>query len=213
MSIIKVENISKTYKNETVLNDISLNFEKGKIHGIIGKNGSGKTLLFKVICGYVRPTKGSVTVNNKKIGIDCDFADNIGVILEVPGFLPYYSGYKNLNSLASIKKIISKDKIFDAMNKVGLDPNSKKPVGKYSLGMNQRLGIAQAIMEDPDILILDEPFNSLDKQGVIDIKKLLMDFRNEGKTLLISSHHQIDIDELCDTVHEMDSGNLINMNK
>ncbi len=208
MSIIRVENVYKKYKNEMVLNDINIAFEAGKIHGIVGNNGSGKTLLFKVICGYIRATEGSVIVNDKVIGTDCDFAENIGVILEVPGFLPYYSGYKNLQSLASIKNIISKDEIHTAMLKVGLDPNSKKSVGKYSLGMNQRLGIAQAIMEDPDILILDEPFNSLDKQGVLEIKKLFKGFREEGKTLLVSSHHQIDIDELCDTVCSMDKGKL-----
>lgn len=205
-NIIKITNLTKTFKTETVLKDISLCFEKGKIHGIIGRNGSGKTLLFKSICGFIPPTKGSISVDDKIIGKDIDIPDNVGIIIENPGFLPNYSGFKNLCLLACINNKISKEKIKVTIKKVGLDPGSKKHVSKYSLGMRQRLGIAQAIMEDPDILILDEPMNGLDNSGVKDIRNIIKGLREEGKTILLASHNSEDIKELCDTVYEMDAG-------
>lgn len=205
-NIIKITNLTKTFKTETVLKDVSLCFEKGKIHGIIGRNGSGKTLLFKSICGFIPPTKGSISVDGKIIGKDIDIPDNVGIIIENPGFLPNYSGFKNLCLLACINNKISKEKIKVTIKKVGLDPDSKKHVSKYSLGMRQRLGIAQAIMEDPDILILDEPMNGLDNSGVKDIRNIIKGLREEGKTILLASHNSEDIKELCDTVYEMDAG-------
>lgn len=207
-NIITVKNVSKRFKEETVLKNVTINFEKGKIHGIIGRNGSGKTMLFKCICGFVSPTEGEIFVNGKKIGKDTDIPDHVGIIIETPGFLLNYSGYGNLRLLASINHKIKKEDIRKAIKKVGLDPDSKKHVGKYSLGMRQRLGIAQAIMEDPEILIFDEPMNGLDHSGVREIRDILKGLKNEGKTILLASHNSEDIKELCDTVCEMDAGIL-----
>ena len=167
-SIIKVDKVIKKFGSDIALNNVSIEFERGKIYGIVGRNGSGKTVLFKTIIGFLKPDSGRVIVDGKEVGKDTDFADHIGIIIETPGFLNSYNGYKNLEYLASIKNIIGKKEIMESMERVGLDPHSKKKVGKYSLGMRQRLGIAQAIMENPDILILDEPMNGLDNQGVED---------------------------------------------
>lgn len=207
-NVIVVEEVSKSYKGISVLDHVNISFEKGKIHGIIGRNGSGKTVFIKVICGLVRPDEGHVSVNGKEIGKDADFPESIGVIIEAPGFLPNLSAYRNLDYLASLKGVIGKEEIRNAMSLVGLDPDDRKHVGKFSLGMKQRLGIAQAIMENPDILILDEPMNALDKSGVAEIRELLLRLKAEGKTILIVSHNAEDIRMLCDTVHEMDGGKL-----
>ena len=205
-AVIEVQNLSKSFGEEQVLKGVSRDFEIGKIHGIVGNNGSGKTVLMKCICGFLRPNGGRVLVNGKEVGRDMDFPDDLGIIIETPGFLPNLSGIKNLQILASLKKRASIDVIREVIQKVGLDPDSRKPVGKYSLGMRQRLGLAQALMEDPSILILDEPLNGLDKHGVVQIRELIKSLRTEGKTILLASHNQMDIDELCDTVCEMDGG-------
>lgn len=207
-NIIKVRKLNLVLNKEPILKDVSISFEKGKIHGVVGKNGSGKTMLFKCICGFIVPTNGEITVQGKRVGKDCDFPEDIGVIIEHPGFIPYYTGYKNLKLLAALRGKIGKEEIIESIRKVGLDPDNKKPVRKYSLGMRQRLGIAQAIMEKPSLLILDEPMNGLDKTGIQDMRNLLKSFRYEGKTILISSHNHEDIDVLCDTVCEMDLGVL-----
>lgn len=207
---IEVKDVNKKFGDTTVLSNISLSLEKGKIHGLIGRNGSGKTMLLKCICGFVPPTSGTITVNGQRIGKDCDVPDSVGIIIEAPGFLPNYDGYTNLKFLAMIKNRISKEHIIEVIKQVGLDPKSKKHVGKYSLGMRQRLGLAQALMENPDILILDEPMNGLDNQGVDDIRKLLLGLREQGKTIVIASHGKEDIEILCDTVHELDHGQVIN---
>lgn len=206
--MINVNNINLTLGKTEILKNIKIDFEKGKIHGLIGRNGSGKTMLMKCICGFIKPTSGEITVKGKRIGIDCDFPDSTGIIIETPGFIPYYSGYKNLKLLADLNRKISKDKIKESMKQVGLDPKLKRNVKKYSLGMRQRLGFAQAIMENPDLLILDEPMNGLDKDGVNDMRKYLLDLKAQGKTVLIASHSAEDIEVLCDTVCEMDKGIL-----
>lgn len=206
---IYVEDAVKVYGTQTVLDHVSLQVREGSICGIVGRNGSGKTVLFKSICGFTRLTSGTVRVNGQVIGKDADMAQNIGFIIENPGFLPNYNGFRNLKFLAMLHNTISDHQIRDVIVRVGLDPDSKKKVGKYSLGMRQRLGIAQAIMENPDILVLDEPMNGLDKHGVEDVRKLLMDLKEEGKTILIASHNPLDIEILCDEVHEMDAGVLI----
>ncbi len=205
---IRVENVTKKFGDMTALERVNITFEAGKIYGITGRNGSGKTVLFKIIVGYLKPTGGRVIVGDKEIGKDIDFADNMGIIIENPGFLNRYSGYKNLEYLASIRKLIGKEEIRESMERVGLDPDSKKKVGKYSLGMKQRLGIAQAIMENPDILILDEPMNGLDNQGVEDVRSILLGLKEEGKTIILASHDKEDIEILCDKVYEMDHGRL-----
>ena len=205
---IEVQNVVKRFRDQVVLKNVSISFEKGQIHGIVGRNGSGKTVLFKCICGLMHPEEGVIFVNGKRVGRDVDMPEDIGAIIEAPGFLPNYSGYKNLRFLANIRRKIGKEEILNVLKTVGLDPESRKHVGKYSLGMRQRLGIAQAIMEDPEILILDEPMNGLDNAGVQDIRALLLELKAQGKTILLASHNHEDIAALCDTVHEMDGGVL-----
>ena len=204
--VIRVEGVYKRFGTDTVLKDVSRSFERGRIHGIVGNNGSGKTVLMKCICGFLIPTEGEVIVNGKRVGKDVDFPPGLGLIIETPGFLPNMTGVKNLEILASLNKKIGLEEIAAAIRRVGLDPLMKKPVGKYSLGMRQRLGIAQAIMEDPTLLILDEPLNGLDKHGVREMRQLIKGLKEQGKTILLASHNQGDIDELCDTVCEMDAG-------
>jgi ABC-2 type transport system ATP-binding protein len=205
---IHIDHVNKDFGPEHVLRDVCHDFEEGKIHGIVGNNGSGKTVLMKCICGFLLPTKGKVFVHNKQVGKDVDFPESLGLIIETPGFLPGLTGKKNLKILASLRGKIDATTIGEAMKRVGLDPHMKKPVNKYSLGMRQRLGIAQAIMENPRLLILDEPFNGLDKQGVLHMRELILSLRNQGKTIILASHNAQDIEVLCDTVCEMDSGVL-----
>jgi ABC-2 type transport system ATP-binding protein len=204
--VIRVEGVYKRFGTDTVLKDVSRSFERGRIHGIVGNNGSGKTVLMKCICGFLIPDGGSITVNGERVGVDVDFPRDMGLIIETPGFLPNVTGLKNLEILASLNKKIGLEGIAAAIRRVGLDPLMKKPVGKYSLGMRQRLGIAQAIMENPSLLILDEPLNGLDKHGVMEMRQLIKGLKEQGKTILLASHNQGDIDELCDTVCEMDAG-------
>ena len=208
MSVIEVKNVTKKWGNNTVLNSVNLTAERSEIIGIIGYNGSGKTVLMKCICGFITPDSGEITVSGKRVGRDIDIPKNIGLIIETPGFLPNFSGFSNLWQLAKIRGKICKNDVREVMEKVGLNPNDKKHVGKYSLGMRQRLGIAQAIMENPDILILDEPMNGLDKNGVNDMRELLLRLKSDGKTMIVASHNSADIDILCDRVFEIEKGNL-----
>ena len=205
---ISVQHVFKDFKGEQVLSDVHHDFEAGLIHGIVGNNGSGKPVLMKCICGFLFPTSGKIFVDYEQVGKDMDFPEDLGLIIETPGFLPQYSGMKNLEILASLKNKIGRKDIAETIRRVGLDPTMKKPVGKYSLGMRQRLGIAQAIMESPSLLILDEPLNGLDKHGVQEMRSLIKGLRDEGRTILLASHNAQDIDELCDTVCEMDAGVL-----
>lgn len=205
---IVLEGVCKSFNNDLVLRNIYRKFESGKIHGIVGNNGSGKTVLMKCMCGFLLPDCGRVLVNNIEIGNGTDFPDDLGIIIETPGFLANRSGFENLLLLASLRKRIGKEEIRYAMQQVGLDPDLKKSVSKYSLGMKQRLGIAQAIMENPNLLILDEPFNGLDKLAVAQMRNIIKSLRDNGKTVILSSHNQDDIDELCDTVCEMDGGKM-----
>ena len=205
---IIVDHVTKQFGSEVVLKDVSLTLEAGKIHGIIGRNGSGKTVLMKCICGFLQPTSGSVKVFDKAIGHDCDFAQDTGMLIETPGFLPHETGLNNLLWLARLGKGASKDRVRQLIEQVGLDPSLKKTVSQYSLGMRQRLGIAQTLLDDPSLMILDEPMNGLDKNGVRSIRDLLLDLKSQGKTILLASHFAQDIDELCDTVCEMDQGVL-----
>ena len=208
MDMITVNNVNLTLSKNHILKDVSVSFEAGKIHGLIGRNGSGKTMLMKCICGFVGVTDGEVFVDGKRVGKDVDFPDDMGIIIETPGFIPYYSGFKNLKLIAGLNHKIDKDKISETMRQVGLDPKLKRHVRKYSLGMRQRLGLAQAMMEEPKILIMDEPFNGLDKEGVEEMREYLLGYRQQGKTILLSSHSAEDISALCDTVCEMEKGRL-----
>lgn len=203
---IEIQELVKTFGQDTVLKGVSRNFERGRIHGVVGNNGSGKTVMFKCVCGFLMPTSGRVFVDGKQIGKDVDFPSDIGIIIESPGFLPQLSGLKNLEILAGLKRKISLKQIADTIRRVGLDPMSPKPVGKYSLGMRQRLGIAQAIMEEPSLMILDEPMNGLDKHGVAEMRELFKSLATDGRTILLASHNIQDIEALCDTICEMDAG-------
>ena len=203
---ICVENVTKAFGNQEVLKTICVKFEMGKIYGIVGRNGSGKTVLLKCICGLLYPSTGTVTVGGKVVGKDVDYPENIGFIIETPGFLPRYSGLKNLKYLASIRRKVKEDEIRKYMELVGLNPDDKKHVGNYSLGMIQRLGIAQALMENPDILILDEPMNALDNNGVEEMRSVLLKMKEQSKLIIIASHVRDDIDILCDEVYGIDAG-------
>ena len=206
--MLEIENLTKTFGTQTVISDISMTLVSGKIYGLVGRNGSGKTVLMKMILGFIKPTSGTIKVNGKQVGKEIDIPDDIGAIIETPGFLPEYSAFQNLKLMAMIRGKITNERIRETIKLVGLDPDSKKHVGKYSLGMRQRLGIAQAIMEDPLFLILDEPFNGLDKHGVEEIRELLLDLKAAGKPILLASHNEEDIRILCDHVCEMDGGIL-----
>jgi ABC-2 type transport system ATP-binding protein len=201
---ISVSHISKSFGKEMILRDVSLTVNRGEIAGLVGNNGSGKTVLMKCICGFLRPEKGEITVGGKRIGKDCDFPPNLGLIIETPGFLPSMSGYRNLRTLAALRGQVGKAEILDTLRRVGLYDARRKSVSKYSLGMRQRLGIAQAIMENPDVLILDEPFNALDAKTVEEMRALLLELKLQGKTILLASHNAEDIRALCDRVHEME---------
>jgi len=203
------ENITLIIKKKTILKNISMSFDNGKIYGLIGNNGCGKTMLMKVICGLISPTEGKVVLDGKVIGKDVDHLPDAGVIIENPGFISFYNGLENLILLAGIKHKPDKKHLMEVMHMVGLDPSLKISVGKYSLGMRQRLGIAQAIMENQKILILDEPMNGLDRNGVEEIRNILMKKKKEGKLILLASHNREDIEILCDKVFVMDAGELI----
>lgn len=203
---IVIENVNLTIGKTAILKDISMEMEKGLIYGLVGRNGSGKTMLMKCICGFIKPTSGKIVVQDKEVGKDVDFPGNMGIIIENPAFVPNYSGLKNLKMLAGLQRKVKERQIIEIIKKVGLDPKLKLHVRKYSLGMKQRLGIAQAIMEDPNILILDEPMNGLDKDGVEDMRKLLLELKEQGKTIVIASHNALDIEILCDYVWEMEKG-------
>lgn len=201
---IVVEDVYKSFGKEQVLRGVSIRIEPGKVFGVVGNNGCGKTVLMKCICGFIHPDKGRIYVNGERIGKDRDFPKNTGIIIETPGFIPNMSGYANLKLLASLNGKISRQRIKEVLKEVGLGKNMHKKVGKYSLGMRQRLGIAQAIMEDPDVMILDEPFNGLDKNTVVEMREMLKKFKEQGKAILLASHNVVDIEELCDNVLEME---------
>lgn len=207
-SAVRLINVTKSFRKERVLKGITHSFEQGKIHGIMGFNGSGKTVMFKCICGFLRPDSGEVIVQGRRIGKDGGFPRSVGMIIENPGFLPHVSGFSNLKRLAAIRNQVTDEQIRESIARVGLDPFSKKKVGQYSLGMRERLGIAQAIMEDPGLLVLDEPFNGLDKRGAQDVCGLLDELRGRGRTILIAAHNMMEIEYLCDTICEMDAGVL-----
>lgn len=212
MEMICVNNGTKSFKNQEVLSNINIVFESGKIYGIVGYNGSGKSVLLKCICGFLTLDSGEIEINGKKLKKDIDMIQDAGVIIEEPAFLKEYSGKRNLEFLYSIRNKLNPEVISKAMRLVGLDENSKKKVKNYSLGMKQRLAIAQAIMENPKILLLDEPMNGLDKNGVQEIRELLLDLKKQDKTIVLVSHNQEDIRVLCDELYEIENGMLVKKN-
>ncbi|MBH0176248.1 ABC transporter ATP-binding protein [Fictibacillus sp. 23RED33] len=207
-NIVKINNLTKIIKGNIILDNIDLEIKEGLIYGIIGRNGSGKSMLFKSICGLISPTEGSIEVFDNIISKG-KFPKNFGVLLDSPGFIPEYSAFKNLKLLASINNKVTDEQIIEIIIKLGLDPYNEKPVKKFSLGMKQRLGIAQSIMESPKLLVLDEPMNGLDEQGVHDIRDLILDLKQQGVTIILSSHNSEDINVLCDLVYKIDNGKLV----
>ena len=206
--IIKIVGLSKQFEDYIVLKNIYVNFKNGKIYGIIGRNGSGKSVLLKCILGLLPYDSGKITINNKQIGKEINFPPSVGFIINKPKFLSNVSAYNNLKYLASIKNEINKDDIEEILKLVSLSEYRNKKVGKFSMGMEQRLGIAQAIMENPNIIILDEPMNGLDNDGVDDIHKILLSLKSKEKLIVIASHNKEDIDVLCDEVYKMEDGTL-----
>lgn len=206
---IQIDSVSKTFAGHKVLDNVSLTVETGKTIGIVGGNGSGKSVLFKIICGFEVPDSGHVIIRGKELGKEIDFPENVGVFINAPGYIELYSGFKNLQYLAAINRKISDTQIRNTMQLVGLNPENKTKVKDYSLGMKQKLGIAQAIMENQDILILDEPFNALDYKTYQDIKEIIKSLQEANRTILLTSHHFEDIEELCDEVFVISEGELV----
>jgi ABC transporter len=209
-SYIEVRNVSKSFSGRAILQNISLSVEQGTTVGLVGANGSGKSVLFKIICGFEKPDQGSVYVRGRQIGKNGrDFPADMGVFINSPGFIGIYSGFQNLKFLADIQGKIGEKEIRQTMTKVGLDPDNKAKVDNYSLGMKQKLGLAQAIMEGQDILILDEPFNALDYKTYEDVKTIIRMLKAEGKTIFLTSHHYKDIEQLCDQVYLIEDCQLL----
>ena len=205
---IKVKDVCKYFGKTQVLDHVNMECRQGEITGIIGRNGAGKTVLFKIICGLLSLDSGEILINGIKREKQADVLPSVGIIIEEPAFLKYYSGIKNLEYLYMINHKNNRQYLESIMEKVGLDPKSKKHVGKYSMGMRQRLAIAQSIMEEPDFLVLDEPFNGLDSHGVNEMRELFLELKKRGKVILIASHNSEDINILCDNVYSMESGIL-----
>ena len=206
--MIEISNVSKRYGKTIVLRNISAKLESGTIYGLVGPNGCGKTTLMRCICGFAKPDEGFVRVDGKVIGKDCDFAPSMGIIIETPGFLSHMTARQNLSILSDISGKAPKERIDEVIRQVGLDPNDRKPVGKYSLGMRQRLGIAQSLLENPTALLWDEPFNGLDADGIADIHRLLHERKMLGNTILLVSHSEADIAKACDCVFHMENGEV-----
>ncbi len=207
---LKVENLSKEIKNTRILNNINLNLNKGKIYGFRGKNGSGKTMLFRALCGLIKPTEGRVEIDGQVLGENISFPESVGVVIEYPGFLPNLSGYDNLKLISEINNKVGAKEIKEIISAVGLDPEDKKKFKKYSLGMKQRLGIAQALMENPELIILDEPTNALDSDAVLLIKELLINMKNNNKLILLASHDKEELEVLSDEIFYIENGSIVN---
>ncbi|MEY8336241.1 ABC transporter ATP-binding protein [Lachnospiraceae bacterium 47-T17] len=205
-SFVKVQNVSKQFGRKVILRDVSFTVAQGETIGLVGANGSGKSVLFKILCGFETPDSGKVYVRGKQLGKGGrDFPENMGVFINSPGFIGIYSGFQNLKFLAAIQGKIGNKEIQNAMEKVGLDPGNKTKVDNYSLGMKQKLGLAQAIMEGQDILVLDEPFNALDIKTYEDVKSIIRMLTAEGKTIFLTSHHYKDIEQLCSRIYTIDN--------
>lgn len=209
MSVIELKNVSKTFKGYTIFDDVSVMFEEGKCYGIMGPNGSGKSVLFKMMCQFVIPDVGEVSINSKFMDANARFPKDFGIIIDRPGYIPNKTGFENLKELASIKNNISDAKIEEVMRQVSIDPKLKQKMKNYSLGMKQKISIAQAIMENQAVLILDEPFNGLDFSSVEIVRDILLDLKKQGKTIILTSHNKEDLDILCDQIFLIDQYKII----
>lgn len=206
---IEILNYTKYLSHNCVLSDINLTLESGKIYGFTGKNGSGKTMLMRAVCGLIMPSSGEVRIDGKILGKDISFPESVGVLIENPGFTPNCSGFKNLKFLAQIQNRIGNEDIRNTLEKVGLDPDDKKSFRKYSLGMKQKLGIAAAIMENPKLLILDEPFNALDEETSDKIRSIILSYRSKDHIIILSCHDKEKIETLCDVIVEIQDGSVL----
>lgn len=207
---IKITDVNKTIKKAPILRDINLEFTGGKVYGLRGKNGSGKTMLMRAICGLITPDSGIIDINGKILGKDISFLESIGVLIENPAFIGNYTGFKNLKVLASIQNRIGDEQIRKALEDIGLDPDDKRTYRKYSLGMKQKLGIAAAVMENPDIIILDEPINALDDVSVEKVHDILEEQKKRGAVIIIACHDKEELDQLSDEIIEISDGRIIN---
>lgn len=212
MSLIEIHQVNKSLKGLPIFSNLNLKIEKGKTYGFVGPNGSGKSVLFKLICGFMFPDSGKVMVNGEELGKNTRFPSDFGIIIDRPGYIPGKTGFENLKVLAMIQNKISDEKIKQTMQLVGLQPEAKQKLKEYSLGMKQKLAIAQAIMEDQQTLILDEPFNALDEDSVRNIRQLLLRFKEEGRTILLTSHNREDIELICDEVYKIHNYQLERVN-
>lgn len=208
MSEIVVNEVSKSIYGVPIINSVSMTLVSGNVYGFQGINGSGKTMLMRLICGLIYPTKGEIVIDGKRLGKEITFPQSVGLLLENPAFLDSYTGFENLEMLASIKNIITREEIHDAITSVGLDPLDKRKYKKFSLGMKQRLGIAAAIMEKPDILILDEPTNSLDSSGVSLVKTILAKERERGEIIILACHDLPVLQDVSDEIFLLEQGKI-----
>lgn len=211
--LIEINNLSKEIGNELILKDINMRMESGHVYGIKGKNGSGKTMLMRAICGLIFPTHGSIMIDGKELGKDLSFPESVGALLENPGFINEYSGVKNLKTLAAIQNKVGYEEICEALVKVGLDPSDNKKFKKYSLGMKQKLGIAGAIFENPELIILDEPTNALDEKSIVSFKEIIKELKARHALVIISCHDTEDLQELSDIIFTMENGSITAMEK
>ena len=205
---IELKNITKEFDKVEVIKNISLEFETGKIYGLYGRNGSGKSVLMKLICGFLIPTKGKVLINGKDFNAKNEYPDNLRAVIEKPSFFPELTGFENLKLLAKIQNKINDEEIIKALDLVNLIDEKDKKYSKYSLGMKQKLAIAQAIMEDPSILILDEPFNGIEEKSVEKITKFIKEEAKNGKTIIFSTHIKEDLENLADIIYKIDNGTI-----
>ena len=206
---VEIKNLNKVIKKNVILSDINLNLYRGKVYGFCGINGSGKSMLFRAISGLIKPTEGEIVIDGKVLGKDISFPESFGMLIENPGFLPNYTGFQNLKYLADIKKIINDDGIKQVLSSVGLSPNDTRKYKKFSLGMKQKLGIAQAVMEDPDLIILDEPTNALDEDGQKMVRNLILELKKKGKLILITNHNRAEMENIADEIYTIKEGKIV----
>lgn len=211
MTDIKIENVSKKIKSNMILKDIDMELTSGHIYGFRGKNGCGKTMLMRCICGLIIPTEGKIIINGKELHKDIKIPESIGALIENPAFLPQYTGFKNLKMLASLKGKINDEEVKLAIKRAGLDPDDKRTYKKYSLGMKQKLGIANAIMGEPDIIVLDEPINALDEISVENVKNVFLELKEKGKLIIAACHDREELEYLCDIIYELKDGEIAGM--
>ena len=208
---IEIRNYTKTIKKVTVLEDINLTLESGKCYGLKGKNGCGKTMLMRAVSGLISPTNGAVYIDGEQVGKDISFPRSIGILIENPAFINGYTGFKNLELLASIHGKIGKKEIEDILSAVGLEPGDKRKYRKYSLGMKQKLGIAAAFMENPDIIILDEPINAIDEAGVKKVKELIDKAKQRGAIIITACHDSEELNEVSDEIIHIVDGKIADL--